>query len=139
RPRPQAAPPTCTIAGRIESVAVTFIFGVHNHQPLGNFDGVLEEAADRAYRPFFRMLARYPAVRALVHTSGLLLEWWEAHAPDLLDLLGELAGRGQVEPLTGGFTEPILPLLPDHDKGGQIRALTERVTKRLGARPRRIS
>jgi alpha-amylase len=117
-------------------VALAFIFGVHNHQPLGNFDGVLEEAAQRAYRPFFQALRRFPAVRSLVHTSGLLLDWWEAHAPDLLDLLAELAGRGQVEPLTGGLTEPILPLLPDHDKVGQIRALTDRVTKRLGVRPR---
>ncbi len=117
-------------------MSVTFIFGVHNHQPLGNFDQVLEEAVRRSYRPFLQTLHRFPEVRALVHTSGLLLEWWEAHAPDVLDLLGELAGRGQVEPLTGGFTEPILPLLPDHDKVGQIRALTERVTKRLGVRPR---
>jgi 4-alpha-glucanotransferase len=117
-------------------VAVAFIFGVHNHQPLGNFDGVLEEAARRSYRPFFQALRRFPEVRVLVHTSGLLLEWWETHAPDLLDLVAELAGRGQVEPLTGGLTEPILPLLPDHDKVGQIRALTERVTKRLGVRPR---
>jgi alpha-amylase len=117
-------------------MALTFIFGVHNHQPLGNFDEVIAEAVGRAYRPFFQTLRRFPAVRALVHTSGLLLDWWEARAPDLLDLLGELAGRGQIEPLTGGLTEPILPLLPDHDKVGQIRALTERLTKRLGVRPR---
>jgi alpha-amylase len=117
-------------------VALTLIFGVHNHQPLGNFDEVIAEAVARAYRPFFHTLRRFPAVRTLVHTSGLLLDWWEAHAPDLLDLLGELAGRGQIEPLTGGLTEPILPLLPDHDKVGQIRALTERLAKRLGVRPR---
>src|SRR5262249_56835398 len=93
-------------SGRIEEMSVTFIFGIHNHQPLGNFDEVLEEAARKAYRPFLQTLARFPEVRALVHTSGLLLEWWEAHVPDVIDLLGELAGRGQVEPLTGGFTEP---------------------------------
>jgi alpha-amylase len=117
-------------------MSVTFIFGIHNHQPLGNFDHILQEAVERAYRPFLQTLHRFPDVRALVHTSGLLLEWWETHTPDVLDLLAELAGRGQVEPLTGGFTEPILPLLPDHDKVGQIRALTERVTKRLAVRPR---
>jgi alpha-amylase len=117
-------------------VAVAFIFGVHNHQPLGNFEEVLEDAVRRAYRPFFQTLARFPRVRSLVHVSGLLLEWWEARAPDVLDLVAELAGRGQVEPLTGGLTEPILALLPDHDKVGQIQALTERVTRCLGVRPR---
>ena len=117
-------------------MSLAFIFGVHNHQPLGNFDQVVDEAVRRAYRPFFQTLSRFPEVRVLVHTSGLLLEWWEAHAPDVLDLMAELAGRGRIEPLTGGFTEPIMPLLPDHDKVAQIRALTERVTKRLGVRPR---
>ncbi|HLE42875.1 MAG TPA: alpha-amylase/4-alpha-glucanotransferase domain-containing protein [Methylomirabilota bacterium] len=117
-------------------MSLAFIFGVHNHQPLGNFDQVVDEAVRRAYRPFLQTLSRFPEVRVLVHTSGLLLEWWEAHAPDLLDLMAELAGRGQIEPLTGGLTEPILPLLPDHDKVAQIRALTDRVAKRLGVRPR---
>lgn len=117
-------------------MAGTFIFGVHNHQPLGNFDEVLARAARVAYRPFFETLARFPSVRALVHTSGLLLEWWDAHERDLLDLVGELVARGQVEPLTGGLTEPILPLLPDHDKVQQVRAMTDRVTRRLGVRPR---
>jgi len=117
-------------------MAVTFIFGVHNHQPLGNFDHVIAEAVRLAYRPFFETLRRFPGVRALVHTSGLLLEWWDAYAPDLLALVGELAARGQVEPLTGGLTEPILPLLPDHDKVGQVRALSDFVGKRLGVRPR---
>jgi len=117
-------------------MALTFVFGIHNHQPLGNFDEVVAEAVRIAYRPFFQLLRRFPRVRAVVHTSGLLLEWWEARAPDLVDLLGELTARGQVEPLTGGFGEPILPILPDHDKIGQIRALTERLTRRLGVRPR---
>ncbi len=117
-------------------MGLTFIFGVHNHQPLGNFDHVVDEAIRLAYRPFFQTLRRFPEVRALVHTSGLLLEWWEARAPDLVDLVAELAARGQVEPLTGGLTEPILPLLPHHDTVGQIRALTDRVAKRLGVRPR---
>lgn len=117
-------------------MALTFVFGIHNHQPLGNFDEVIAEAVRSAYRPFFQVLRRFPHVRAVVHTSGLLLEWWETHAPDVVDLLGELTARGQVEPLTGGFGEPILPLLPDHDKVGQVRALTERLARRLGVRPR---
>ena len=32
-----------------------FIFGVHNHQPVGNFDFVFEEAYQKAYRPFLEM------------------------------------------------------------------------------------
>jgi len=38
--------------------------------------------------------------------------------------------------LTGGFYEPILPLLPDHDKIGQIRYLSEFLERHFGVRPR---
>ncbi len=109
---------------------------MHNHQPLGNFDDVIGRAVRVAYHPFFETLRRFPGVRALVHTSGLLLDWWDAYAPDLLALVGELTARGQVEPLTGGLAEPILTLLPDHDKVGQLLALSASVEKRLGVRPR---
>ena len=70
----------------------TLLFGVHNHQPLGNFDEVVADAVRLAYRPFFRTLARFPRVSAMVHISGLLLEWLDAHAPDVLDLVAELVG-----------------------------------------------
>lgn len=28
------------------------VFGIHCHQPIGNFDYVFEEAYEKAYRPF---------------------------------------------------------------------------------------
>jgi hypothetical protein len=115
-------------------MSLAFIFGVHNHQPLGNFDQVVDEAVRRAYRPFFQTLSRFPRSRA-VHTSGLLLEWWEAHAPDPRSA-GRAGRPGPDRAPHGGLTEPILALLPDHDKVAQIRALTDRVAKRLGVRPR---
>ena len=45
-------------------------------------------------------------------------------------------GRGQVELLTGGFYEPILAVLPDHDKVGQIQRLTDFLVSHFGVRPR---
>jgi hypothetical protein len=38
--------------------------------------------------------------------------------------------------LTGGFYEPILPMLPDRDKVGQIQALTEFLKSHFGVGPR---
>src|SRR5439155_1564848 len=42
----------------------------------------------------------------------------------------------QVELLTGGFYEPILAVLPDHDKFGQIERLTAFLKTHFGVRPR---
>ena len=113
-----------------------FCFGVHDHQPIGNFDHVLVDATERAYRPFLDRLHARPEVRLSVHCTGSLLEWLRAHAPGSFDLLGALAARGQVELLTGGFYEPILATLPDPDKRGQIERLSAFLKTHFGVRPR---
>ena len=104
---------------------MTFLFGVHNHQPAGNFDDVMADAVKRAYQPFLELARAFPSIRLTVHCTGTLLEFLRDRAPRAFDLLGALAARGQIELLTGGFYEPILPVLPDHDKIGQIQHLSE--------------
>jgi 4-alpha-glucanotransferase len=109
---------------------INFIFGVHIHQPVGNFSPVFEEIYQRAYEPFARMLEKHPRVKCVFHITGPLLEWLEQNRPDYLGLLKEMGKRGQVEFFTGGMYEPILGILPDRDKAGQIRMLTDTL-KRL--------
>jgi len=111
-------------------------FGVHNHQPMGNFDGVFAEATERAYRPFLERVAARPEVRLAVHCSGSLLLWLREHGRAAFDLLGEVVSRGQAEILTGGFYEPILAILPDRDKRSQIELLSEFLRTSFGVRPR---
>jgi alpha-amylase len=115
---------------------LAFCLGVHNHQPIGNFDHVMVEATERAYRPFLERLDRRPEVRLSVHCTGSLLEWLRERSSRTFDLLGTVAARGQVELLTGGFYEPILAVLPDHDKIGQIERLTTFLKSHFGVRPR---
>jgi len=114
---------------------VKFAIGIHNHQPIGNFPEVFEHATRAAYRPFLELLARFPEIRMSFHFTGILLRWIEEHHPDLIDLLRTMVQRGQIEILTGGFYEPILPMIPDRDKVGQIQRLTEYTLSLLGARP----
>ena len=54
---------------------ISLLFGVHAHQPVGNFDSVMEEAHVRCYRMFLQTAERYPAFRFAVHFSGWLLDW----------------------------------------------------------------
>ena len=114
----------------------TFALGIHDHQPVGNFDHVVAEAHAAAYRPFLERLERYPALPASLHHSGPLLEWLEVHDPDYLDRLRALADRGQVEILGGAFYEPILPAIPHRDRVAQIALQADWCERRLGRRPR---
>ncbi len=112
---------------------VTFIFGVHNHQPVGNFGHVFEALYRQSYEPFARILHRHPKVKCAFHVTGPLLEWLEENRPDYFKLLKEMSDRGQIEFFTGGMYEPILAILPDRDKFGQIRMLTDYLKRKFKA------
>lgn len=103
---------------------INLALGVHNHQPVGNFDHVIAEACERCYFPFFKVLERHPSIKFSVHFSGYLLFWIAENYPEIIHTLKRLVERGQVELLGGGFYEPILAIIPDEDKLGQIRKLT---------------
>ncbi|AEH25039.1 alpha-amylase/4-alpha-glucanotransferase domain-containing protein [Pyrococcus yayanosii] len=110
---------------------INFIFGIHNHQPLGNFGWVFESAYERAYRPFLEALEEYPNMKAAIHISGPLVEWIEENRPEYFDLLRTLIKRGQVELVVAGFYEPVLAAIPKEDRIEQIRLMKE-WAKKLG-------
>jgi alpha-amylase len=107
----------------------------HNHQPVGNFDWVFEEAYRRAYEPMIAALERHPGVRVALHYTGPLRDWLQEHRPDLLSRIRRLVARGQVEIMVGAYYEPILAVIPDEDKEGQIRKHIESVRADFGAEP----
>ena len=108
---------------------------LHCHQPVGNFDHVLAYAVERCYRPVLDILARYPEFRFGLHFSGPLLSWLEKNDPALLDSAAEMAGRGQVEMLSGGYYEPLLAVIPQRDAVTQVNKQTAYTRERFGQKP----
>ena len=111
---------------------VTFVFGIHDHQPVGNFDFVFEDAYQRAYLPFLDVLEAHPKIRLAQHYSGILFEWILKHHPDYINRLKKMVQSGQIEMITGAYYEPILVSVPDADKRGQIQKLTTTLKKYTG-------
>ena len=111
-------------------------FGIHNHQPVGNFAAVFEEAHTRAYLPFPGTPRQTPGYRLSLHQSGILWDWQKQAHPEYFKLVGKLVDRGQIELLTGGFFEPILTSIPARDALGQIRQLTGFLNNHFGAEPK---
>lgn len=109
--------------------------GLHNHQPVGNFDSVFEEAHTQAYLPFLKVLEKFPNARLSLHQSGILWDWQEKHHPEYFDTVRQMIARGQIELMTGGFYEPILPSIPDRDKLGQIALLNQYLSDRFETSP----
>ena len=114
---------------------IKLLFGVHAHQPVGNFPEVIHDAHERCYGPFIRTLFDYPQFRFAVHFSGWLLDFLFQHHQDDMLMLREMVQRGQVEIFGGGDTEPILAAIPYRDRVGQITTLSNRLERQLLQRP----
>ena len=104
-----------------------------------DFSDSNKEAEDKylkIYKPFFRKLYEFPEVKAVIHFSGILLEWFAEKHPEVIMLIEELVKkRKQLEVLGGGYHEPILPMLSPQDRTGQLEALTTSLRKKFGKRP----
>src|SRR3989338_932242 len=99
---------------------VKFLFGIHCHQPIGNFEHVVEEAYQQSYRPFIEGMERHPRIKFSFHYSGILYDFFLEKHPEFMERLKGLVKRGQAEVMTAGYYEPIISIIPDDDKIGQI-------------------
>ena len=114
------------------SCRIRLVLALHNHQPIGNFDGVFEAAWQDSYAPFLEVLEKYPEIPVALHTSGSLLEWLVERHPEYIDRVRMLADRGQIEIVGGPFYEPILATIPRRDRVGQITAYTRYLQNLFG-------
>jgi alpha-amylase/alpha-mannosidase (GH57 family) len=112
--------------------ALRFCLVLHNHQPVGNFGGVFEQAYQDSYLPFLEVFEPYSELRLSLHTSGPLMEWLDQNHPEYLDRLARLTAMGRIEILGGPFYEPILTMIPSRDRVGQITQYTQWLESRLG-------
>lgn len=109
--------------------SVRLVLTFHNHQPIGNFDGVIEQSYRDSYLPFLDVLQDYPEIPFALHTSGSLLEWLEKNHPEYIERLRKMVAARQVEIIGGAFYEPILSNIPSRDRIGQIRSYTEHLNQ----------
>lgn len=114
---------------------IQFLFALHNHQPVGNFENVFREAFEKCYDPFIRFLEEHQSFRITLHYSGCLFDWLEVNEKQFLRRLERLVQKKQVEMLGGGYYEPILPLIPEKDAIDQLRFMNQYLEKRFHQTP----
>ena len=108
---------------------------LHNHQPIGNFDGVFEQAYQDSYLPFLDVFQSYDQLQISLHTSGPLMLWLAERHPEYLDRVRMLVDAGRIEIIGGPQYEPILSMLPSADRIGQIKAYSQWLERNLGSAP----
>lgn len=104
---------------------------------MGNFAEVFQKALNEAYIPFLQVLKDFPLIKVSLHNSGPIFEFLkERNQSDYLNLIKELLGRGQLELLSGGFWEPILPLIPEEDIVSQIEVMNRFLKETFNFQPK---
>jgi len=111
---------------------VGFVFGLHLHQPVGNFDSVFRSHTDDVYLPFLEKLAERELLPVTLHVSGPLLQWLEQDGHPLLDRIGALASDGGLEVMLSGLYEPVLPALARSERLEQIGWMSDWIERRFG-------
>jgi len=114
---------------------VSLALAIHNHQPVGNIGWVFADVFDRAYEPLISLLERHAGVRVALHYTGPLLQWLGRERPRFLDRVRDLAVRGQVELLGGGYYEPVLAALHERDRLAQLVRMGDELEALTGTRP----
>jgi hypothetical protein len=114
---------------------LNLLFGIHCHHPLGSPEQSFESAYNENYLPLIETLARHPRAKFAAYFSGTLYDWFVEKHPEFIDFLDKLARRGQIEMLSGGFYDPILTIIPDEDKLGQIEMANQFIKEKFGRAP----
>jgi len=115
---------------------IRFSLLLHNHQPVGNFDDVIEQAYQDSYLPFLNVFETYQPLKICLHTSGPLLLWLQQRHPDYLNRIRTLVSEGRIEIIGGAFYEPILTMIPSRDRMGQIRRFSDWLNQRFDTKVR---
>ncbi|MEN3013767.1 MAG: alpha-amylase/4-alpha-glucanotransferase domain-containing protein [Endomicrobiia bacterium] len=113
-----------------------FLLCIHNHQPVGNFESVIEEAYNKAYKPFIDLLFEYPKIKFSLHCSGILWDYFKDKHPEYIEKVKEMVKRKQVEIFSGGYYEPILSAILQKDRYGQIMMMNEFIFKTFDIEPK---
>lgn len=114
---------------------LSLLLAFHAHQPVENFDHVFQSAFESSYQPFIETLKEFPEVKISLHISGSLLDWLLANRPQFIHTIRALVSRGQIELLCAGYYEPILILLSEWDRVGQVKLHKSKIKAIFGVEP----
>ncbi len=113
-----------------------FLFGIHCHQPVDNFNNVVDEAVEKSYKPFIETALKFENFKFSVHFSGWLLEYIKTNHHNVFLNLQRLTENNQIEFFSGGFYEPILSAIPSEDRCAQIIKLNNYIKNHFGTYPK---
>lgn len=110
----------------------------------GSFDDdlnrdILQKVAASCYLPtnalLLKLIKKYPNIKITFSISGITLDQFEQHAPEVLESFKALADTGSVEFLGETYFHSLACLIPGHEFEIQALKHAELIEKHFGKRP----
>ncbi len=96
----------------------------------------IKEVYQLKYKKIISFICSQPDFKLSLFIPGIILDWLKKNHPEFITVLSEKTEQGQIEMLSGGFYEPIMPLIIPTDRVAQIEKLTTSIRKYIGKKPR---
>ena len=87
------------------------------------------------YEPVLSYMYNNPGHRLSLYQSSYMMKHIQRERPEYRSLVSTLCKRGEIDPLTGSWSQSILSLIPPKDRVSQIERLTSSVRHEYGVLP----
>lgn len=106
---------------------------LHFYQPPTQKKVWVDRITEEAYRRVLKGLLEHPSARVTFNINGVLLDLWEEFGHrDVIEMVGQLLGRGQVELTASAKYHPLLPKIPEGEIRRQIELNAQALRKYFG-------
>ncbi len=96
---------------------------------------LFERTLSLVYEPLLSYLFNKPGNRVMIYQSSQMIKYMRRERGDYATLMRILSKRGDIEHLSGSWSESVLSLLPPKDRGAQIEKLTSEIRHEYGVLP----
>lgn len=96
---------------------------------------LFERTLSLVYEPLLSYLFNKPGNRVMFYQSSQMIKYMRRERGDYATLMRILSKRGDIEHLSGSWSESVLSLLPPKDRGAQIEKLTSEIRHEYGVLP----
>ncbi len=102
-------------------------------------DKLLEEKYQSIYKPLCSYLYQHSKLCMSFAFSGKKIEWFNEKHSELSTVLHKMTKRKQIEFISGGYYNPVFPLLAPVDRTDQMELLNSLIKNTYGKRPRGVN
>lgn len=93
---------------------------------------------ERTLKPLTNALSESKQIRSTLSVPGHLIDWCGKHRREYVRAIRELAGDKRIELVSGGYYDPIFPLIPRADSIEHIERTSTAISKLYRRKPRGI-